>query len=81
MPGEEVPMGHKVVEAIIENGKLTHIDKDLPKGKIKVHIIYDVEEAGSVDAAALVKETAGIYKDIDAGSEAKKMRAEWDRHA
>jgi len=53
----------------------------LPKGKIKVHIIYDVEEAGSIDAAALVKETAGIYKDIDAGSEVKKMRSEWDRHA
>ncbi len=75
-------MGHKVVDAIIENGKLTHIDKDLPKGKIKVRIVYDVEEeASGVDAAALVKETAGIYKGIDAGREAKKIRSEWDRHA
>ncbi len=78
----EVPMGHKVAEAIIENGKLTHVDKDLPKGKIKVHIIYDVdEETINVDTAALVKETCGIYKDSDAGHEAKKMRAEWERHA
>jgi hypothetical protein len=81
MPGGVISMGHKIVDVIMENGKLTYIDKDLPKGKIKVHIIYDVEEAGSIDAAALVKETAGIYKDIDAGSEVKKMRSEWDRHA
>ncbi len=37
-------MGHKVAEAIIENGMLTYVDKELPKGKIMIHIIYDREE-------------------------------------
>ena len=75
-------MGHKVAEAILDNGKLTQVSVDLPKGKIKVHIIYDVEEGkAAVDTLALVRETAGIYKNVDAGNEANKMRAEWDRHA
>ena len=38
-------MGHKIAEAIIENGQLKYIEKTLPTGRIKVHIIYDsVEE-------------------------------------
>lgn len=75
-------MGHKVAEAILDNGKLTQVNAALPKGKIKVHIIYDVEEeTAAVDALALARETAGIYKDIDAGNEANKMRVEWDRNA
>lgn len=74
-------MGHKVAEAIIENGKLTYVDAELPKGKIKVHIIYDTEERQAKDlATALVKETAGIYKDTDAENESKKLRAEWERN-
>lgn len=76
------PMGHKVAEAIIENGKLTYVDKELPQGKIKVHIIYDMEEKNKTDNAALMlKETAGIYKDTDAEYEAKRMREAWERHA
>jgi len=76
-------MGHKVAEAIIENGKLTYVDKALPKGKIKVHIIYDMEEEinKADNAALLIKETAGIYKNTDAAHEAKRLRDEWERNA
>ena len=76
-------MGHKVAEAIIENGKLTYVDKELPKGKIKVHIIYDIEEdkIKADKAALIIKETAGIYKDADAAQEAKRLREEWERNA
>ena len=34
-------MGHKIAEAIIENGVLKHVDKKLPRGEITVHIIYE----------------------------------------
>jgi len=74
-------MGHKVAEGILDNGKLTQVNANLPKGRIKVHIIYDVEEGrAAVDTLALLRETAGIYKDIDAGNEANKIRAEWERN-
>ena len=36
-------MGHKIVEAIIENGQLKYVE-ELPGGRIKVHIIYDTVE-------------------------------------
>jgi len=37
-------MGHQITEAILDNGKITYSDKKLPKGVIKVHIIYDIAE-------------------------------------
>jgi hypothetical protein len=37
-------VGHKVAEAIIENGEITYVDTELPKGKITVRIIYDTDE-------------------------------------
>lgn len=75
-------MPHKIAEAVIENGKIKYIDKSLPTGEIKVHIIYDEEQReGSIDAPGLVRETAGIYGDIEADKESKKLRAEWTRNA
>ena len=34
-------MGHEIAEAIIENEQLKYVNKKLPGGKIKVHLIYD----------------------------------------
>lgn len=75
-------MGHKIVEAVIENGKLKKVEKQLPKGTLKVHIIYDTEQETSkeVEATTVVKETAGIYKDVDVEAESKKLRTDWERN-
>lgn len=75
-------MGHKIAEAVIENGQLKHIDKKLPAGRLKVHLIYDTVETAISrnDAQRIVRETAGIYKDIDAESESKILRGEWERN-
>jgi len=76
-------MGHKIVEAIIEDGRLTYVNKKLPSGRIKVHLIYDsIEEPieGS-EIAKIIKETSGIYKDIDVEAETKKLRMSWERNA
>ena len=66
-------MGHKIVEAIIENGQLKHVDKKLPRERMKVHIIYDTNEATPPEREILrvVKETSGIYKGIDEKTESK----------
>lgn len=74
-------MGHKIAKAIIENGKIKYINKELPHKKIEVQIIYnDLEETlSSEDINKVVKETSGIYKDIDAEHEAKKVREDWER--
>lgn len=75
-------MAHKIAEAIIENMQLRYIDKKLPDGKIKVHIIYDTEEENITDDELLkiVKETSGIYKKINVEKEAKKLRQDWERY-
>jgi hypothetical protein len=74
-------VGHKVAEAIIENGKITYVDTELPKGKITVRIIYDTDERNAeTDVMTLVRETAGLYKNIDADREASTLRNDWDRN-
>lgn len=74
-------MGHKIAEAIIENGKIKYVNKKLPAGRIKVHLIYDaVEEiTPEIEVAKIVKETSGIYKDIDVEAESRKLRTGWER--
>ena len=75
-------MGHEIAEAIIENGQIKYVNKKLPWGKVKVHIIYDSMEETSpeMDIEKIVRETMGIYKDIDVESEAKKLRMLWERN-
>ena len=74
-------MGHQIIEAILEDGQIKSVNKKLPCGKIKVHLIYDTEEAfQEADVATIVAETSGIYKDIDAEAEAKKLRLGWERN-
>lgn len=75
-------MGHKIAEAILENGQLKYVDKKLPSGKMKVHIVYDTPEEtiSETKILSVVKETSGIYKNIDIEVESKKLRANWERH-
>ncbi len=72
-------MGHKIVEAIIENGQIKHVDRKLPGGKIKVHLIYDTVEGipEKTEGMGVVGQTSGIYKDINGEAEASKLRACW----
>jgi hypothetical protein len=74
-------MGHKIVEAIIEDGQLKYVNGKLPKGKIDVHLIYDTadEPLREKEMAKSLAETSGIYKEIDAATEAMKLRESWER--
>lgn len=77
-------MGHKIVEAIIEDGQLKHVDKKLPRERMKVHIIYDIFEEipqSEHEVLKVVRETSGIYKGIDEKTESKKLRESWERNA
>ncbi|MEA3222437.1 MAG: hypothetical protein U9P49_04660 [Thermodesulfobacteriota bacterium] len=76
-------MAHKIAEAIIEDGNLKYIDKKLPPGKIRVHIIYDaIEEKtpSETDISKIAREASGIYKDIDVEMESNKLRISWERN-
>ena len=74
-------MGHKIAEAIIENGKIKYINKELPQKTMKVHIIYDDIEVDipSGELLKIIKETSGLYKEIDAELESKQIRESWER--
>jgi hypothetical protein len=74
-------MGHRIVDAIIEDGQLKHIGGPLPTGRLKVHLIYDTteEDKAGQAAEAVIDETWGIYKGIDSDLEARNLRAEWER--
>ena len=76
-------MTHKIAEAIIENGQIKHVNKKLPSGKIKAHLIYDEDEEKRTknDVQKIIKETSGIYKGLDAAEESKKLRESWERNA
>ncbi len=75
-------MGHKIAEAVVENGQLKYIDRKLPSGRLKVHLIYDALESplSRNEVTGIVRETSGLYKDIDAEAESGKLRGEWDRN-
>ncbi len=74
-------MGRQIAEAIIEDGRLIKVNKKLPSRKIKVHLIYDDEiDFSRTDLNSLIKETSGIYPEIDAEKESGQLREEWRRH-
>jgi hypothetical protein len=73
-------MGQKIVEAIIEDGRLKYVAGDLPAGKIKVHLVYDLEEPpDGNEIGQILAETSGIYSRMDADREAKSLRNDWER--
>jgi hypothetical protein len=80
---ETSSMGHKIAEAIIEDGQIKYINRRLPPGRIRAHLIYDSAEEPSheTEMSRIVRETSGIYKDIDAEAESKKVRLNWERNA
>jgi hypothetical protein len=74
-------MGRKTVEAIIKDGQLKDVEGKLPPGEIKVHLIYDLEEpSDGTEIMKILRETSGIYRDIDAEREARNLRQDWDRN-
>ena len=74
-------MGQKIVEAIIEDGRLKHVAGDLPAGTIKVHLVYDLEEPPEGnEIGQILAETSGIYSKMDAEKEARSLRNDWERN-
>jgi len=74
-------MALKIVEAIIKDGQLKDVEGKLPPGEIKVHLIYDLEEpSDGTEIMKILRETSGIYRDIDAEREARNLRQDWDRN-
>jgi len=79
--GGETFMERKIVEAIIQDGQLKDVGGKLPPGEIKVHLIYDLEEpSDATQIMNILRETSGIYKEIDAENQARKLRQDWDRN-
>jgi len=74
-------MGHRIVDAIIEDGQLIYVGEKLPAGRLEVHLIYDTtqERVAKRRARDVVKRTAGIYRGIDAAAEARQLRCSWER--
>ena len=74
-------MRHQIIEAIIVDGQIKYANKKLPRGKMKVRLIYDAEETFTeTDVAKMVAETSGIYKDINVEAESSKLRLDWERN-
>ncbi len=74
-------MAHKIAGAIIENGQIKSGSRQLPKGRLKVHLIYDVgdRELSDSEVSKIISATSGIYKDIDAEAESRELRDSWER--
>ena len=74
-------MGHRIVDAIIEDGQLKYVGEELPPGRLEVHLIYDTDRERTAKRKALdiVRRTAGMYRGIDAASEARRLRRSWER--
>jgi len=75
-------MAHKIAEAIIEKGQIKSVDRKLPERRMKVHLIYDVEDGKVSDQeiSKVIQETLGIYRDVDVEAESRKLRADWERN-
>jgi hypothetical protein len=74
-------MRRQIIEAILVDGQIKYANKKLPRGRMKVHLIYDAEETlTETDVAKIVAETSGIYKDINVEAESNKLRLDWERN-
>ena len=79
----KIAMGHKIAEAIMENGQIRRINKKLPRNRMKVHLIYDdvTENLSRTEIARIVGETSGIYSGVNVEAESMKLRKTWERNA
>jgi hypothetical protein len=77
-----IPMGHKIAEAIIENGQIRQINRKLPRKKMKVHLIYDDvgKKVPKTEVARILGESCGIYRDVDVEAESRRLRKSWERN-
>ena len=74
-------MGQQIIEAILENGQIIHVSKKLPRGKLKVKLVYDSKKIPNRDnLEEAITETSGIYKDITVDVESRALRSGWDRN-
>ncbi|MBF0491242.1 MAG: hypothetical protein HQM15_00485 [Deltaproteobacteria bacterium] len=74
-------MSHKILEAVLENGQIKQVLGKFPQGTFKVHIVYDVPESNfTQDVLNVLQKTSGLYSEIDAEGESRKIRKEWDRN-
>ena len=75
-------MAHKIAEAIIEKGQIKSINRKLPQGRMKVHLIYDVGEgkASELEVRKVIQETSGIYRGVDVEAESRRLRTDWERN-
>ena len=75
-------MAHRIAEAIIEKGQIKSVNRKLPQGRMKVHLIYDVGDRKLSDheLSKVIQETSGIYRDVDIEAESRKLRADWERN-
>jgi hypothetical protein len=76
-------MAHKIAKAVIEKGRIKSVNRKLPEGRMKVHLIYDVrdEKVSDHEVSKVIQETLGIYADVDVEAESRKLRADWERNA
>jgi hypothetical protein len=77
----EEQMGHRIVNAIIEDGQLKYVGEKLPAGRLEVHLVYDTiqEHIAKRKAKDIVKRSAGIYRGMDAAAESRRLRRSWER--
>jgi len=74
-------MSHEIAEAIIEDGRIQYVDRQLPSGRLKVHLIYDTDALPDKDESLnVLRETAGVYYGIDAQKTSQDLRNEWERN-
>jgi hypothetical protein len=75
-------MAHKIAEAIIEKGRIKSVNRKLPQGRMKVHLIYDVRDVkiSRPEIPKVIQETSGIYRGINAEAESRRLRAGWERN-
>jgi hypothetical protein len=57
------------------------VGEKLPAGRLEVQLIYDTnrERIAKRKTKEIVKRTAGIYRGIDAATETRKLRRNWER--
>jgi len=74
-------VGHRIVDAIIEDGQLKYVAEKLPAGRLEVHLVYDTtrDRTAKRRAKEILKRTAGIYRGIDAAAETRRLRRSWER--
>lgn len=74
-------MEQQIIEAILENGQIKSVNKKLPRGILKVHLIYSEKDVpNGISFSDIIAETSGIYKNVNVEKESRELRTGWDRN-